>query len=69
MTESDFLRLSAEGDETAFEVLCHRHRDAVFRFAWVLTKSPADAEEIVQECFLTLNRKAAEFDPRRAHQG
>jgi RNA polymerase sigma-70 factor (ECF subfamily) len=66
MTDGELLRRSAEGDETAFEVLYHRHRDSVYRFAWVLTKSPADAEDVVQECFLTLNRKAAEFDSGRA---
>jgi RNA polymerase sigma-70 factor, ECF subfamily len=66
MTEGDLLRRSAEGDDSAFETLYQRHRDAVYRFAWVITKSPADAEDAVQECFLTLSRKAADFDPRRA---
>jgi RNA polymerase sigma-70 factor, ECF subfamily len=66
MTDGDLVRRSAEGDETAFEVLYHRHRDAVYRFAWVLTRSQVDAEDVVQECFLTLNRKAADFDPSRA---
>jgi len=66
MTDSDLLQRSAEGDEGAFEALYQRHRDAVYRFAWVITKSPADAEDVAQECFLTLSRKAADFDPRRA---
>jgi RNA polymerase sigma-70 factor (ECF subfamily) len=66
MTDGDLVRRSAEGDETAFEVLYHRHRDAVYRFAWVITRSSADAEDAVQECFLTLNRKAAEYDSRRS---
>jgi len=66
MTDGDLLRRSAEGDETAFEVLYHRHRDAVYRFAWVITRSAADAEDAVQECFLMLNRKAAEYRPERA---
>jgi hypothetical protein len=68
MTDGELLRRSADGDETAFEVLYHRHRDAVYRFAWVITRSAADAEDAVQECFLTLNRRAAEGHAlRRGH--
>jgi RNA polymerase sigma-70 factor, ECF subfamily len=66
MDDAELLRRSAAGDETAFEILYRRHRDAAYRFAWVLTKSEADAEEVVQDCFITLNRKAREFDPNRA---
>ena len=66
MTDVELLRRSAKGDETAFEVLYHRHRNSVYRFAWVLTKSQTDAEDVVQECFLTLTRKAREFDAGRA---
>ena len=66
MTDGDLIRRAAEGDETAFELLYRRHRDAVYRFAWVITRSPADAEDAVQECFLTLSRKAASFNAGRA---
>src|SRR5258706_14207 len=66
MSDADLLARSSRGDETAFRILYERHRDAVYRFAWVLTKSETDAEEIVQDSFLTLNRKARDFDPQRA---
>jgi RNA polymerase sigma-70 factor (ECF subfamily) len=66
MTDVELLRRSTKGDETAFEVLYHRHRNSVYRFAWVLTKSQTDAGDVVQECFLTLNRKARDFDAGRA---
>lgn len=66
MDDAELLRRSASGDEAAFEVLYHRHRNMVFRFAWVLMKSETDAEDVVQECFITLIRKARGFDPHRA---
>src|SRR5580700_3895798 len=66
MIDGDLVRRAAKGDELAFELLYRRHRDAVYRFAWVITRSTADAEDAVQECFLTLSRKAASFDAGRA---
>jgi RNA polymerase sigma-70 factor (ECF subfamily) len=47
-------------------LLYERHWNAVYRFAWLLTSSVPDAEDIAQECFLTLIRKSAGFDPSRA---
>lgn len=41
------------------------HHVALFRFAWRLTGSQADAEDIVQECFLALMRPGCSFDPDR----
>lgn len=57
---------AAAGDEAAFRALYQRHRDAVYRFAWALTRSQPDAEEIAQDSFLILLRKAAEFRPEAA---
>ena len=41
------------------------HHAPLFRFAWRLTGSLADAEDIVQECFLALLRPDCAFDPAR----
>ena len=41
------------------------HHEPLFRFAWRLTGSIADAEDIVQECFLAMLRPGCGFDPRR----
>jgi RNA polymerase sigma-70 factor (ECF subfamily) len=41
------------------------HHRPLFRFAWHLTGSVADAEDIVQECFLALLRPDCAFDPSR----
>jgi RNA polymerase sigma-70 factor (ECF subfamily) len=66
MNDAELLQRSTFGDESAFEVLYQRHRDAVYRFAYVMTKSEADAEEVVQDSFLILNRIASKFDPKRS---
>jgi len=47
--------------KAAFE----EHKDAVYRFAWRMTGSPAVAEDIAQEVFLSLVRQPQRFDPVR----
>jgi RNA polymerase sigma-70 factor, ECF subfamily len=66
MSDQQLLMRAASGDEVAFQTLYERHRDAVYRFAWAMTRSEADAEEIAQDSFMTLMRKAAAFRPEAA---
>ncbi len=40
--------------ELEFKVLCHRHRDQIYRFALVLLANRADAEDATQEVLLRL---------------
>src|ERR1700722_6995088 len=54
------------GREAAFLQLFDEHHSALYRFAYRLTGSAADAEEIVQECFLGLLRPTSSYDPKRA---
>ena len=65
-TDAELAARTAQGDSIAFQLLYERHWSAVYRFAWLLTHSVADAEDITQECFLALIRKKAFFDPARA---
>jgi RNA polymerase sigma-70 factor (ECF subfamily) len=51
--------------EAAFLQLFDEHHSALYRFAYRLTGSAADAEEIVQECFLGLLRPTCSYDPKR----
>ena len=55
-----------QGRETALLRLFDDHHLPLFRFAWRLTGSAADAEDIVQECFLALLRPECSFDPTRS---
>jgi len=59
------IRDARRGKEAAFLRLSDEHHLQLFRFAWRLTGSIADAEDIVQECFLALLRPNCGFDPTR----
>jgi len=62
----DLLKAARSGREAAFLQLFDEHHAALFRFAYRLTGSVADAEDIVQECFLELLRPGCSYDPARA---
>jgi RNA polymerase sigma-70 factor (ECF subfamily) len=49
------------GEHEAFEVLFRRYVNRVYRQAIALVGNDADAEEIVQEVFLTIYQKAKSF--------
>jgi RNA polymerase sigma-70 factor (ECF subfamily) len=54
------------GDAAALERLIERHAPRVYRVALGITRNAADAEEVVQDVFLTLFRKAEAFEGRAA---
>jgi RNA polymerase sigma-70 factor, ECF subfamily len=60
-----FDRLRA-GDPAALEPLMERFASRVYRVANGICASSADAEEVVQDVFVTLFRKAASFEGRAA---
>jgi RNA polymerase sigma-70 factor (ECF subfamily) len=49
------------GDAEAFGALVERHRRAVFRAALAAVRSPADADEVAQEAFVTAFQKLSGF--------
>lgn len=55
----------SEGDEEAFRTLYQRCQGPVYRFVLHMSGSPALAEDVTQEVFLTLIRNAGRFDPSR----
>jgi RNA polymerase sigma-70 factor (ECF subfamily) len=66
VTDAQLIRKAAGGDRASFELLYDRHWKAVYSYAWLLTRSVADAEDLTQECFLALIRKPEAFDSDRA---
>lgn len=52
--ESDLLRDAADGDPEALSRLYERYADHVYRLAFRLTESSADAQDVVQDVFLGL---------------
>jgi RNA polymerase sigma-70 factor (ECF subfamily) len=61
----DLVKEARKGRETAFLRLFDEHHLPLFRFAYRLTGSAPDAEDVVQECFLELLRPGCYYDSRR----
>jgi RNA polymerase sigma-70 factor, ECF subfamily len=61
----DSVTEARNGDETAFLQLFDEHHPPLYRFAYRLTGSAADAEDVVQECFLELLRPNCSYNPER----
>ena len=54
------------GDGTALEGLMREYASRVYRLAFGITRNQGDAEEVVQDVFLTLATKSAMFEGRSA---
>ncbi len=61
----DLVKAARRGREAAFLQLFDEHHAALFRFAFRLTGSVADAEDIVQECFLQMLLPECSYNPGR----
>jgi RNA polymerase sigma-70 factor (ECF subfamily) len=62
--EGGLVSRARSGDEGAFQELYQMHRRPVFQFAWRMTGSQPAAEDVAQECFLSL-LEGTGFDARR----
>ena len=65
MDDERLLERASSGDEKAFALIYQRHHQIVFRFAYRLLQSREIAEEITQECFLSLFKKPQRFETER----
>lgn len=66
MSESDgaAIERTIAGDGEGFRVLVERYSQLVFRLAYRMTGSEADAEDVVQETFLRAYRAISTYDGR-----
>ena len=64
--EAELLLRAGRGDEAAFLLLYERHRTPVFRFACRMLGSAEQAEDVTQECFLSILRRPEAFQAERA---
>ena len=60
-TDEELAARAAAGDTTAFEALVTRHQERVWRIAARLTASEADAQDVIQETFLSAFRELGSF--------
>jgi RNA polymerase sigma-70 factor (ECF subfamily) len=66
VAEAELLLRAGRGDEAAFLLLYERHRTPVFRFACRVLGSAPLAEDVTQECFLSILRRPDAFRAERA---
>ena len=59
--EQDVILRARAGDEDAFRMLMDRHRDHAFAIALRITRSPQDAEDVVQQAFVRAWNALAQF--------
>jgi RNA polymerase sigma-70 factor (ECF subfamily) len=64
--EDRLIERLRQGDMQALEAVMARYSGRVYRLAFGITRNNADAEEIVQDVFLTLFRKIDTFEGRSA---
>jgi RNA polymerase sigma-70 factor (ECF subfamily) len=65
LSDERLIDLLRSEDAEALDVLFSRHSRLVYGIALRILKDPGEAEEVVQECFLYLFRKAGTFQPSR----
>ena len=66
MTDDELIRRVAQGHESAAEDLYRRYAPPVFTLALQMLNSREEAEEVLQDTFLTLYRKAHRYEAERA---
>jgi RNA polymerase sigma-70 factor, ECF subfamily len=59
--DPELIASAAAGDRAAFDLLVARHQASVYRFAFMLTRDPAKAEDALQETFLSAWRGAGSY--------
>ncbi len=63
LADEDLMPRVAALDADALEVLFDRHARAAFSLAYRICGSRTDADDVVQEAFLSVWRSAARYDP------
>ncbi len=66
VAEEDLVERLRTGDTNALEILMDRYASRVYRLAHGITGNEADAEEVMQDVFLTIFRKIHTFEGRSA---
>jgi RNA polymerase sigma-70 factor, ECF subfamily len=61
VSDLDLVRRAQDGDTDAFGELVERNRRAVFRAALAVVGSPAEADDVTQDAFVTAYRKLGGF--------
>ncbi len=60
-TDKELIALLQENDPLGYEILVEKYADLVFRAAYRVVQNEQDAEDIMQETFLSVYRKIGKF--------
>lgn len=60
--EDDLVRRAQHGDERAFETLIMRHREAMFRCAYLIVNDAQIADDVTQEAVLRIYKHIENFE-------
>jgi RNA polymerase sigma-70 factor (ECF subfamily) len=63
--DEELISAVSKGDQLAYTRLVNRHADAVFSYLVRMTRSSADAEDLLQETFFRVWRKAGSYQSGR----
>lgn len=65
-SDEDLASLAKRGDRAAFEILVHRHKDALYRFVRRYVGHADDAYDVLQNCLVAAWLGLPRYDPTRA---
>ena len=69
MTEEELIRCSQAGDRDAFELLLERHRTALARTAYLVTRDREAIQDIMQEALIQIWRDLHSYRPYGSFKG
>ena len=61
VTDEQLIQWVADGDTSCLATLCERHHKAVYQFCLQMTRHSAQSEDLVQDVFLKILKKAGSF--------
>src|SRR5260370_5193667 len=64
VSDETLVAAAKNGHSGAFDDLCKRHAEKMFRISYRITRNREDAEDAVQECFLNAFLHLQDFDGR-----
>jgi RNA polymerase sigma-70 factor (ECF subfamily) len=66
LADEDLIAMAQRGGIEAFEILYDRHKGPAYALARRITGTDGNADDVVQETFVSVWRSIERYDPRRA---
>lgn len=63
----ELIRRSQAGDDEAFAALFHKHKNLVFKTAYLMLGSASEAEDLLQDVFIEVYRSLRNYQPSKAN--